>query len=169
MLPHRSTLNVRRQQHHYVALARPKPTLTTLRPHPVVHLHRNYTSQTGGKVKGFMKKYGPVGVGVYLALSVLDLSLTMAVISVKGADKVMEAEDYVWSKVKGMFGVKHETSSGKPPAHHDKPSFTSLFVVAYGIHKTILLPVRLSLTAAITPAVVKRLRQLGWIHRGSKQ
>lgn len=102
MLLQRSTVRVRRPQ-YYATITHPKPTLTILRPHPFVQSRRDYASQTGGKVKGFMKKYGPVGVGVYLALSVVDLGLTMAVISVKGADKVMEAEDYVWSKIKGCL------------------------------------------------------------------
>ncbi|KAI9496655.1 hypothetical protein BDB00DRAFT_758112 [Zychaea mexicana] len=110
-----------------------------------------------------MKKYGTVGVGVYLALSAVDLSLTMAVISVKGADRVRNMEDWILYKVKGWIGMEHKPEKTTEQQQHGKPSFTSLFVIAYGIHKTIFLPVRLSLTAAITPAVARRLRDLGWI------
>ncbi|KAI9244024.1 hypothetical protein BDA99DRAFT_549387 [Phascolomyces articulosus] len=119
-----------------------------------------------------MKKYGPVGVGVYLALSVVDLGLTMAVISFKGADKVKGMEEWVLHKIKGWVGIRHKPSSDEDQdsneilvEHNEKPSFTSLFVIAYGIHKTILLPFRLSLTAAITPIVARRLRDLGWIKK----
>lgn len=117
--------------------------------------------QPVSKTKQFMKKYGYVGIGTYTVLSFADLALTMAVISVTGAEKVMEAEHYVISKVKGWAGMEH------PPLDKSqldkRPSFTSLFLVAYGIHKTVMLPIRLSLTAAITPAVAKRLQHWGWL------
>ncbi|KAL0084023.1 hypothetical protein F4703DRAFT_1904971 [Phycomyces blakesleeanus] len=111
-----------------------------------------------------MKKYGPMGVSVYFALSVIDLSLTMAVISVKGADQAKQAEEWVLQKVKGWLGMSHTPSK----IEKGEPSFGSLFVIAYGIHKTILLPVRLSLTAAITPIVAKRFKQWG-LQKASKQ
>lgn len=115
------------------------------------------------KAKQFMKKYGYVGIGTYAVLSAIDLTLTMAVISVTGAEKVKEAEHYVISKVKGWVGMEH------PPLDKSqlekRPSFTSLFLVAYGIHKTVMLPIRLSLTAAITPAVAKRLQHWGWLKK----
>ncbi|KAI7859375.1 hypothetical protein BDC45DRAFT_543370 [Circinella umbellata] len=113
-----------------------------------------------------MKKYGTVGVGVYLGLSVIDLSLTMALISYKGADKVKNMEDWVVGNIKGWVGMKHDPDNEEEKMKEvqgGKVSFTTLFVIAYGIHKTILLPVRLSLTAAITPIVARRLRELGWI------
>jgi hypothetical protein len=113
------------------------------------------------KTKQFMKKYGYVGIGVYLVLSTADLAATMTIISVKGADRVRQAEDYALGTMKDWLGMDH-----KPPdkAHiHEKPSFTSIFVIAYGIHKTILLPFRLSLTAALTPAVARRLKNWGWL------
>ena len=122
-----------------------------------------------GQVKGFMKKYGTVGVGVYLGLSVIDLGLTMALISYKGADKVKHMEDWALRKVKGWIGMKHKSEEVEKEemekVQHEKASFTTLFVIAYGVHKTILLPVRLSLTAAITPLVARKLRELGWIKK----
>ncbi|KAI9013410.1 hypothetical protein CLU79DRAFT_396533 [Phycomyces nitens] len=122
------------------------------------------TSPPQGKIKQFMKKYGKVGVSVYLALSVIDLSLTMAIINVKGAEQAKQAEDWVLQKVKGWIGLPHTSST----QIEKEPSFASLFVIAYGIHKTILLPVRLSLTAAITPMVAKRFRQWG-LQKASKR
>ncbi|KAG1507134.1 hypothetical protein G6F46_009369 [Rhizopus delemar] len=116
------------------------------------------------KTKTFMKKYGYVGIGVYLALGVVDLTTTAAVISVKGARQVKEAEDYVIGKVKSWVGLKH-TPVDSSRLSNEKPSLTTLFVIAYGIHKTVLLPFRLSLTAAITPGVAKRLQAWGWIQR----
>ncbi|KAI8378527.1 hypothetical protein BD560DRAFT_389639 [Blakeslea trispora] len=113
------------------------------------------------RTKHYMKKYGYVGLGVYCVLGAIDLSTIMAIISVKGAERVRDAEDYVIGKTKGWLGIKHTPRT--PNSLHERPSFTSLFVIAYGIHKTILLPFRLSLTAAITPTVARRLKELGWI------
>jgi hypothetical protein len=136
---------------------------------PQWHSIRYYTSNVDKvetnttvkqKFKSFMKKYGAVGAGVYLALSAVDLSLTMAVITLTGAEKVKQVEDWVLKEVKGIFGVKHKST---PKADStEKPSMTSIFVIAYGIHKTVLLPVRLGLTAAITPFLGNKLRQMGF-------
>ncbi|KAI9483671.1 MAG: hypothetical protein EXX96DRAFT_606641 [Benjaminiella poitrasii] len=114
------------------------------------------------KTKLFMKKYGYVGISVYLIIGAIDLTTTMTVISVKGANRVKEAEQYVTNIFKGWVGlpVNKEVIKGQ---QYEKPSLTSIFVIAYGIHKTLLLPLRLSLTAAITPPLVKRLTRLGWL------
>ncbi|KAF1806782.1 hypothetical protein V8B55DRAFT_1459618 [Mucor lusitanicus] len=138
-----------------------------MQPVPRILHHRTIATQQPppqqpvSRTKQFMKKYGYVGIGVYLALGTVDLATTMAVISVKGADRVREVEDYMIGKAKGWIGMEH-TPLEKSQAH-EKPSLTSIFVIAYGIHKTVLLPFRLSLTAAITPAVARRLKNWGWL------
>lgn len=119
--------------------------------------------QPVSKTKQFMKKYGYVGIGVYLALGAVDLGATMALISVKGAERVKETEHYVIQKVKGYIGM--EQTPLDTSELNEKPSLTSIFVIAYGIHKTVLLPFRLSLTAAITPSVAKKLAKMGWIQK----
>ncbi|KAI9350950.1 hypothetical protein BD770DRAFT_326466 [Pilaira anomala] len=111
-----------------------------------------------------MKKYGYVGIGVYLALGLVDLSATMGLITIYGANRVHEMEDYVIGKAKGYLGMEHTPLDLKKEGS-EKPSLTSLFFIAYGIHKTVLLPFRLSLTAAITPTVAKRLKQWGWVQK----
>ncbi|KAI7897104.1 uncharacterized protein EV154DRAFT_490473 [Mucor mucedo] len=123
--------------------------MTTAQPPPV------------SKPRQFMKKYGYVGIGVYLALGVVDLAATMGFITWKGANRVREVEDYVIGKAKGVLGMEHTPLD--PQQVNEKPSLTSIFVIAYGIHKTLLLPLRLSLTAAVTPAVAKKLKSLGWV------
>jgi hypothetical protein len=126
--------------------------------------HTNSTSKPDGKLKTFMKKYGYVGVGVYLGFSVVDLGLTMGLIHVKGAEKVEQLEHWVLSRVTTGLGME---APPRKEAASQQPSWTSIFVLAYGIHKTILLPFRLSLTAAVTPAVARKLASLGWIKRRS--
>lgn len=131
-------------------------------PYTVSHARLMTTQQPPvSKTKQFMKKYGYVGIGVYLALGVVDLTATMGLITWKGANRVREVEDYVIGKAKGVLGMEHTPSS--PQHASEKPSLTSIFVIAYGIHKTLLLPLRLSLTAVITPAVAKKLKSLGWV------
>ena len=106
-----------------------------------------------------MKRYGAVGAGVYLSLSAVDLSLTMAAITFTGADKVKQMEDWLLKEAKGLFGMKHKSTPKSDSV--EKPSIWSIFVIAYGIHKTVLLPVRLGLTAAITPFLARKLQQIG--------
>ncbi|CAO3587626.1 unnamed protein product [Absidia cylindrospora] len=126
------------------------------------------TKAPNGKLKKFMKAYGYVGVGVYVGFSIVDLGLTMGLIHVKGADKVEQLEHWVVSKVKTSLGmpVSLPASPQKVDQQH-QPSWTSIFVLAYGIHKTLLLPIRLSLTAAVTPVVARKLTRLGWIKQQS--
>ncbi|KAG2181374.1 hypothetical protein INT43_008957 [Umbelopsis isabellina] len=127
---------------------------------------RSYTTQaeenpsTKQKLKSFMKKYGAVGVGVYLSLSAVDLSLTMLAISFTGAERVKQVEDWVMTKIKNSVGLEHKVSPNKRT--DEKPSLWAIFVIAYGIHKTVFLPFRLGLTAAITPFLAKKLRQMGF-------
>ena len=111
------------------------------------------------RLKSFMKRYGAVGAGVYLSLSAVDLSLTMAAITFTGADKVKQMEDWLLKEAKGLFGMKHKSTPKSDSV--EKPSIWSIFVIAYGIHKTVLLPVRLGLTAAITPFLARKLQQIG--------
>ncbi|KAI9285433.1 hypothetical protein BC943DRAFT_323327 [Umbelopsis sp. AD052] len=140
------------------------------------HSTRLYSSQVDNveanatirqRLKSFMKKYGAVGAGVYLALSAVDLSLTMAVITFTGAEKVKQVEDWALKEVKGLFGIKHKITPKADSA--EKPSMASIFVIAYGIHKTILLPVRLGLTAAITPFLARKLQQMGFRVPGTRK
>lgn len=137
---------------------RSSPVFHALRIHPLLFSEMTST----GRFKSFIKRYGAVGIGTYLALSVVDLSLTMAAIQIKGADRIMELEDRVWATIKG---TETTTRQREQQPDNKKPSWTTVFLLAYGIHKTILLPFRISLTAAITPPLTKRLHQLGWIHK----
>ncbi|KAI7891489.1 uncharacterized protein EV154DRAFT_507599 [Mucor mucedo] len=121
------------------------------------------------KLRELTQKYGAVGVIVYLGVGVVDLGVTFGVIQLVGLDKVKALE-------KGVLDVFYDTGARfgitkKPTVDNgsdvvmnedDTPSFASVFILAYGIHKTLLLPVRLGITAAITPAFVRKLHQLGW-------
>nr|CAG8461314.1 2174_t:CDS:2 [Entrophospora candida] len=91
------------------------------------------------KFKELTKRYGTSALAVYFIISTIDLGTTFILIQSGGAERVVS------------------NTSSRPTM----PSWTSTLVIAYGIHK-LLLPLRLGLTAAITPSVVKKLRNMGW-------
>lgn len=134
-----------------------------------------------GKFRQLMQQYGATGVVVYLGIGVVDLAATYFTIQLVGADKVKQVERWVTDSF-GRFGLWSNKNKGEPdttattlgvggvlgemeaevPAEGEQPSFASMFILAYGIHKTIFLPVRLGVTAVVTPFVVRRLQAMGW-------
>jgi hypothetical protein len=126
------------------------------------------------KFKELTRKYGAAGIVVYLAVSCVDLGVTLGVIQLVGLDKVKVLEKGVLDAVYSTgerFGMKRKeqvenklvtVDSETIHSEDDTPSFASVFILAYGIHKTLLLPVRLGITAAITPAIVRKVHQMGW-------
>ncbi|KAI8969708.1 hypothetical protein BDB01DRAFT_731995 [Pilobolus umbonatus] len=113
------------------------------------------------KLKTLTRKYGFSSVLVYLGVGAIDLGITFGVIQYTGSDKIKQVErhvlDYV-NEVKTQWGFPNQIQ----PTQGDSSSLASVFLLAYGIHKTLLLPVRLGVTAAITPSIVKKVHQLGW-------
>jgi hypothetical protein len=118
------------------------------------------------KLKELTKKYGAVGILVYLGVGCVDLGVTFGIIQIAGLDKVKALEkgvlDIVYSTGE-KFGISKKPATDDILIKEDEhPSLASVFILAYGIHKTLLLPVRLGVTAAITPAIVRKLHQMGW-------
>lgn len=136
--------------------------------------------EQGGKLKELAKKYGPSGILVYLGVGFIDLGFTFATIQLVGSDKVKKIEHMVletFHETKEKFGFKSNTTIDNNNKEENKitksttinkndddesPSLASVFILAYGIHKTLLLPVRLAITTAITPAFVRKIHALGW-------
>lgn len=128
-----------------------------------------------GKLKELAQKYGAAGVLVYLGIGAVDLGVTFAAIQLAGQDKVKQLERGVMdtlreakSRVLGERREQYqqqlqvqEVEKKQPEEDDNQPSLASVFILAYGIHKTLLLPVRLTITAAITPAVVRKLHAWG--------
>ncbi|KAG0169244.1 hypothetical protein DFQ28_003455 [Apophysomyces sp. BC1034] len=122
-----------------------------------------------GKFKQLAQKYGAAGVLVYLGVGCVDLGIALVSIELLGHDKVSRLEKVVMDgfkdiKARAGFGKPVEESQDlitEPTEEGERASFASVFLLAYGIHKTLFLPVRLTITAAITPAVVRKLQALG--------
>lgn len=133
-----------------------------------------------GKLKELTRKYGWATVVVYMLFSVVDFGACFFVINLVGAEHVRKGQDYVLDALvygttktgdivaqnadkngHGLLGFlkswreKHKIEDAENSASSGTTSLWATAVLAYGIHKTLLLPVRLGLTAAATPAIVK--------------
>ncbi|KWU44057.1 hypothetical protein RHOSPDRAFT_12760, partial [Rhodotorula sp. JG-1b] len=111
------------------------------------------------KVKYLFRKYGWTTLVVYLGLSAVDFGLCFLVIYWVGADRVRSAEDWVLDKLhwKRRSDDKDKAEGGGGNRYG---TIATTAVLAYAIHKTLFLPVRVGITVAITPKVVRMLQ--GW-------
>lgn len=116
-------------------------------------------------IKKLMKQYGYSALGVYLAISIIDIPICFVVVHSAGEDKIRELQD----KFLTWIGYKKENQpttesdeSGETQKEEEKSStLVTEFALAYAIHKSLIL-VRLSVTAAITPWIVARLQRMGF-------
>lgn len=146
--------------------------LAALKPRAFGQVRLNSTRKPTG-IKALMKEYGYSALGVYLFLSMLDLPICYFTVHSMGKEKIELYEN----KVKQYFGFGksdaelermqeinkiEEESEPKQPEPEGMFSWFSWteFVIAYGIHKSVFIFVRVPLTAALTPSIVKMLR--GW-------
>ncbi|KAF8554718.1 hypothetical protein OG21DRAFT_1508608 [Imleria badia] len=119
------------------------------------------------RLKHLVKSYGWYALGVYLVFSALDFSVAFAGIKLLGAEQVSQAAAYAKQAVSGFLHTtppepgRDETES--PAAGEGgQEGLYAMLVLAYTIHKTVFLPVRVGLTAALTPRIVGWLRARGW-------
>lgn len=132
------------------------------------------TKETPKGLKALMKEYGYSALGVYLVMSALDMPLCYAVVHTAGRENI----EYYENKVKQYFGYGKSDEELKriqeinrlEEAEHPEDKLTGLFswfswtefAIAYGIHKSVFIFVRVPLTAALTPSIVKTLRSWGF-------
>lgn len=163
----------------FLAFARPSHLLTrNLKPRVAPRLQfpkfRRFQSTQPLKepkgIKALVKEYGYSALGVYLFLSALDLPLCYALVHLLGKEEIEKYEN----SIKQYFGYgKSDQELEKIQEinrihDEDQPEETSFlpwfswteFAIAYGIHKSVFIFVRVPLTAALTPGIVKILR--GW-------
>lgn len=120
------------------------------------------------RLKHLIKSYGWYALGLYLVIGVVDFSVAFAGIHLFGAESVAKMAQAVkeyatdaigWQRPEepGSQGVEGEmaTQSGHEGLY-------ATVILAYTIHKTLFLPVRVGLIAAITPRLVGWLRVRGW-------
>ncbi|RCI08327.1 hypothetical protein L249_8806 [Ophiocordyceps polyrhachis-furcata BCC 54312] len=141
----------------------------------------------GARLKKLSKEYGWSAVGVYLALSVLDFPFCFLLVKIVGTEKIGRLEHYVVSALTSIIpesmlqrwrdyrGQKTQTAAddegevavvdwGVAEAQRsieEEASLATQLALAYAIHKSFIF-IRVPLTAAVTPKVVKVLRGWGW-------
>jgi len=119
------------------------------------------------RLKYTMKKYGWYALGMYIFFSTLDFSLTFAAVNYLGADYATQLMESIKAALPSIFGG-HDADPSQPP-DTTKPGREGLYamlVLTYTIHKTLLLPFRVGLTAAFTPRFVNWLGRRGWTGSG---
>ncbi|KAG0151217.1 hypothetical protein CROQUDRAFT_37060 [Cronartium quercuum f. sp. fusiforme G11] len=139
-----------------------------------------------GKIKQLTKQFGSAALVIYGILSAIDFSLSFVTIYLIGTEHVRQAEDWIleqlhWKRessnqnelerepISSRSGSNHEVINSnesvieEPTISSDGQSLLwTTAIVAYTIHKTVLLPIRVGLTAWITPPIVRTLRKRGW-------
>lgn len=108
---------------------------------------------------------------MYLALSALDFPFCFAAVRLLGVERIGHYEHvvvgYVKDKFKAIWPTTEEGSDGQgklveaEERNKDEASIWTQLVFAYAIHKSFIF-IRVPLTAAILPKVVKTLRGWGW-------
>lgn len=128
-----------------------------------------------------MKEYGFSALGIYLLLSCVDLPICYVLVHSMGKEEIEKYEN----KVKQYFGfgksedelarqqeinkINEDILNENAPELAEQSTFEWLlsqfswteFAIAYGIHKSLIF-IRLPITAAITPSIVKQLRRWGF-------
>ncbi|KAJ9260652.1 hypothetical protein DTO195F2_4492 [Paecilomyces variotii] len=146
-------------------------TNTTKRPEEEPH-------SLSQRLKKLTREYGWSALGVYLLLSALDFPFCFAAVRLLGVDRIGHWEHVILETVKSTvksvspFAAGEEKKQGEAPIDHgvaeaekrnagEGASIWTQLALAYAIHKSFIF-LRVPLTAAVTPKVVKTLRSWGW-------
>ncbi|CRL19008.1 unnamed protein product [Penicillium camemberti] len=125
------------------------------------------------RLKKLSREYGWAALGVYLGLSALDFPFCFAAVRLLGVERIGYYEHVVIGFVKDKLKTvwpqtqSPETEDGQgqlaqaEERNQEEASIWTQLVFAYAIHKSFIF-IRVPLTAAVTPKVVKILRRWGW-------
>ena len=117
-------------------------------------------------IKKLIHQYGYSALGIYLGLSLIDLPICFLVVHSAGEDVIREYQDKFMKFIgykKEIENVNVDATTTKSDTETEEKSSTLVteFALAYAIHKSLIF-IRLPITAAITPAVVKYLQSKGF-------
>ncbi|KAH7084797.1 hypothetical protein BKA63DRAFT_3098 [Paraphoma chrysanthemicola] len=156
-------------------------------PNPTPHLGSPEPAPSlSQRLKKLSREYGWTAVGVYFALSVLDFPFCFLAVRLLGTDRIGHYEDVVknafWTVVRLAIPDAGRPSAGAPATEDvaeatareghlsaaevaersraDASIWTQLGL-AYLVHKSFIF-IRVPLTAAVLPKVVKTLRKWGY-------
>ncbi|RAH41482.1 uncharacterized protein BO95DRAFT_326503, partial [Aspergillus brunneoviolaceus CBS 621.78] len=129
------------------------------------------------RLRNLSKEYGWSALWVYLLLSAMDFPICFAAVRLLGVERIGYYEHVIFESVKGAVDAVWPSKQGaNADSEQDKSLTTNTdtregaaqaqglwtqLALAYAIHKSLIF-IRVPLTAAITPKVVKALRQWGY-------
>jgi len=119
------------------------------------------------RLKHLIKTYGWYALGMYVVLSTLDFAIAFAAINLVGAEHVSRVANAVKQVIADTIHSKpaepgrDEIEAVAPPSSGHEGLY-AMIVLAYTVHKTLFLPIRVGLTAYLTPRFVGWLRVRGW-------
>ncbi|CAL5874164.1 uncharacterized protein PFLUO_LOCUS8452 [Penicillium psychrofluorescens] len=135
------------------------------------------------RLKKLSREYGWSALGVYLGLSALDFPFCFAAVRLLGVDRIGHYEHVAIEFLKSTFGsawpqltteegqteiamATEDAQQGRLARADERnrgeeASIWTQLALAYAIHKSFIF-IRVPLTAAVTPKVVKTLRRWGW-------
>lgn len=147
---------------------------STTTPNPQSNLPPDATLSQ--RLKHLIKSYGWYALGVYLVLSALDFGVAFVGVNLLGAEYVSHAVTSIKSFIFDFLptrppepGLDEIDNIHPPQAQSGQEGFYAILVLAYTIHKTLFLPVRVGLTAAFTPRLVGWLGRRGWVGSAGTQ
>jgi len=121
------------------------------------------------RLKHLIKSYGWYALGVYFLISTIDFSVAFAAVNLIGAEPVSRvaasAKESVYAILNSRPPEPGREEMDKAVAQSQtggQEGLYAMIVLAYTIHKTLFLPLRVGLTAAFTPRLVNWLRSRGW-------
>lgn len=119
------------------------------------------------RLKHLIKSYGWYALGVYVILTVVDFGVAFAGVNLLGAEQVSRVAASIKGYVTGLIYTR-PTEPGREEVESASSQGSSqeglyaMVMLAYAIHKTLFLPIRVGLTAALTPKLVGWLGRRGW-------
>ena len=102
-------------------------------------------------------------------MSTIDFSVAFAAVNLIGAEPVSRVAASAKESVYAIFNSRPPEPGREEmdkvvvqPQNGGQEGLYAMIVLAYTIHKTLFLPLRVGLTAAFTPRLVNWLRSRGW-------
>ncbi|KAJ7713946.1 hypothetical protein DFH07DRAFT_383033 [Mycena maculata] len=118
------------------------------------------------RLKYLFKSYGWYALGVYIVLSVLDFGVAFGLINIIGAEYVerlsTSAKEFAAELIRSKPPEPGLDELDAAPTNSGHEGLYAMLLLAYTVHKIFFLPVRVGLTAYLTPTLVGWLRQRGW-------
>lgn len=139
-------------------------------PQPLQGAVKKDTSLSG-RIKHLSQEYGRAAIVVYLGISLIDYAVALGLVHQLGAKRIRTFEKTCLDTIEHYTGWhrhsdNHDGSDGKGTAtavgKDEEVSIWTEAAIAYGIHKALFIFIRVPITAAITPPIVKALQRRGY-------